>query len=283
MPARRLTPRRVDKPWGRRDLGGVFDPVENDGAPVGEIWFEDDVGARVPLLVKYIFTSERLSIQVHPDDAAARAAGYPSGKDEAWVILSAGEATRIALGTREASTREAVRAAAIDGSIVDLLDWRRVRPDEVIYNPAGTIHAIGADVALIEVQQNVDLTYRLYDYGRARDLHLDEATAVADPVPFDGDPTPADIGEGRQLLCEGAKFTMERWRWAGTEALTLPQGLLGWFVPVSGAGALDGTTFGRGECWLIDGTVEVELATGADIVFAYSQPERLPLFEARRS
>src|SRR6476661_6148361 len=152
----------VERIWGRHDLPAGF-PTLGDGVPVGEIWFEPPAGAS--LLVKYLFTAERLSIQVHPDDAAARAKGYPRGKDEAWYILDAAPDARIGLGLTHDVSRDALRAAALDGSIEALLDWRPVSPGETLYLPPGTIHAIGGGIALVEIQQHLDLTYRLYDYG----------------------------------------------------------------------------------------------------------------------
>ena len=277
MSARRLATRRVEKPWGRRDLGNRFAGADDGAEPIGEIWF-DGGGEDLPLMVKYIFTSERLSVQVHPDDAAAQAAGLPRGKDEAWLILSAGESARVALGPREVTSREAIKAAAIDGSIVEMLDWRTVRPSETIFSPAGTIHAIGADVTLIEVQQNVDVTYRLYDYGRARELHLAEATAVALPMPYVQVAAPAELADGRLLLCESPKFVMERWTWSGANALELPSGVQGWLVPIEGSGRVDGERFEHGECWLVEAKVELELEPGADALFAYPRCGRLPLF-----
>lgn len=277
MSARPLAPLRIEKPWGRRDLAAGFAPVAPDGEPVGEIWF-DDGDAGLPLLVKYIFTSERLSVQVHPDDTAAQAAGYRCGKDEAWLILAAGEDARVALGTREVTSREVIGAAALDGSIVDMLDWRRVEAGQVIYNAAGTIHAIGADIALIEVQQNVDVTYRLYDYGRPRQLHLAEGTAVAEPVPFEDSPPPRDLGDGRVVLCVGGKFVMERWGWSGRRIVTLPDDVAGWLVPIEGGGTIDSQRFARGECWLVEGDAQIEVDGASDVLFAYPQARQLALF-----
>src|SRR3546814_17038436 len=89
MPATLLATRRVDKPWGRHILWPGFPDPAPDGAPVGEVWFQTPGDANPDLLVKYLFTSEKLSVQVHPNAAAARKAGYPRGKDEAWLILAA--------------------------------------------------------------------------------------------------------------------------------------------------------------------------------------------------
>ena len=278
MPATRLATLRVEKPWGRHTLWPGFDDVPAGGAAVGEIWFDAGPGADPELLVKYLFTSERLSIQVHPDDAAAQAAGHRRGKDEAWVILAAEPGSTIALGTREVTSREALAAGALDGSIVDMLDWKRVKAGDVIYSAAGAVHAIGAGITMIEVQQNVDLTYRLYDYGRPRELHLDAGIAVSDPVPFVAPPIPGEIAPGRAILCEGGKFVLERWSWEGNRALALPDDVPGWLVPVGGSGTIDGARFAAGECWSVAGRATITPDAGSDLLFAYPLAERLPLF-----
>jgi mannose-6-phosphate isomerase len=279
MTATRLTTLRVEKPWGRHDLWPGFGDVPDGGAPVGEIWFDTASGADPELLVKYLFTSERLSIQVHPDDAAAQAAGYPRGKDEAWLILAAEPDSTIALGTREPTTREALKAGALDGSIVDMLDWRPVKAGDVIYSAAGAVHAIGAGITVIEVQQNVDLTYRLYDYGRPRELHLEAGIAVSDPMPFVDPPMPGDIGGGRAILCEGGKFVLERWSWDEARSVTLPDGVPGWLIPVTGGGTIDGAAFAAGECWMVEGSSVIAPESGSDVLFAYPLKKRVDLFQ----
>ncbi len=278
MPARRLTTLRVEKPWGRLNLWPGFGDVAEGGVPVGEIWFDAGPGYDPELLVKYLFTSERLSIQVHPDDIAAQAAGHRRGKDEAWLVLAAEPDATIALGTREITSREALAAGALDGAIVDMMDWRPVKAGDVIYSAAGAVHAIGAGITLIEVQQNVDLTYRLYDYGRPRELHLQEGIAVSDPVPYVAPPIIGDIGDGRAILCEGGKFVLERWSWEGSRGIDLPPGLTGWMVPVTGGGTIDGAQFAAGECWMVEGAAQIAPDANADILFAYPLKHRLDLF-----
>ena len=282
MPAHRLTTLRVEKPWGRHKLWPGFGDVPTGGAAVGEIWFDEPESggesADPELLVKYLFTSERLSIQVHPDDAAAQAAGYPRGKDEAWLVLDAEPDSTIALGTREFTTRAALAAGALDGAIVDMVDWKPVKAGDVIYSAAGAVHAIGAGITLIEVQQNVDLTYRLYDYGRPRELHLDAGIAVSDPVPFIAPPVPGEIAPGRSILCEGGKFVLERWSWTGERTIALPSDVPGWLVPVTGGGMIEGAVFAAGECWRVDGTVDLTPAAGSDMLFAYPLKQNVALF-----
>lgn len=263
MPAQRLPIIRVEKPWGRHRLWPGFEDPAPEGEPVGEIWF--DAPGEPELLIKYLFTSEKLSIQVHPDDAEARERGYPRGKDEAWVILAAEPDATIALGTVRPVSQDALRAAALDGSIEALMDWKPVKAGDVIYSPAKTVHAIGAGITLIEVQQNVDLTYRLYDYGRPRELHLDDGIAVSDARPFAVPPIPPSQNGG-QTLAEGGKFTLERWTWSGRRTLSLSA--QGWLIPVTGGGHADGQVFAAGQCWLIEGGADLTLAPQSDVLFA---------------
>lgn len=275
MAAIKLERKQVDKPWGREKLWPGFD--NPSGEKVGEIWFQAPEGTDEPLLIKYLFTSDRLSIQVHPDDAAAQAAGYKRGKDEAWVILDAEPDATIALGTTRVASREELRAGALDGSIVDLVDWKPVKAGEFYYSAAGTVHAIGAGLTIIEIQQNVDLTYRLYDYGSDRELHLTAGIAVSDPVPFVAPPIPGDAGDGRFILCEGGKFVAERWSWAGTRNVDLGD-TPGWLIQIAGSSAIDGQPVAAGDCFLIQGGASVTPGDASDIVFAYPLKQRADLF-----
>lgn len=266
----RLSTIRVEKPWGRHALWPGFANPAPDELPVGEIWFDSPRDRDPELLVKYLFTSEKLSIQVHPNDAQARAKGFARGKDEAWVILNAEPNATIALGTLHPVSPQELHAAALDGSIEALVDWKPVVAGDVIYSPANTIHAIGAGITLIEVQQNVDLTYRLYDYGRPRALHLADGLSVSDPVPF-AVPALADaLAPGRRLLASTGKFILERWTWSGARDLTLDAD--GWLVPVTGSGTLDGARFVAGECWMIEEAANVSIDPGSDILFASPRP-----------
>jgi mannose-6-phosphate isomerase len=177
----KLDAKYVEKPWGRTRLPEIFRPAP--GEKIGEIWFEAD--RDLPLLAKYLFTSERLSVQVHPDDDQARERGLPSGKSECWYVLDAEPDAAIGLGLRRAVSGEELRSAALDGSILDLIDWHTVSPGDFFYVPAGTVHAIGGGISLLEFQQNSDVTYRLYDYGRPRELHVDDAVAVSRAGAYD--------------------------------------------------------------------------------------------------
>ncbi len=267
MPANRLTTKRVEKPWGREKLWPGFADAPAGGDPVGEVWFE--APGNPELLVKYLFTSQKLSIQVHPDDAYAQAHGYPRGKDEAWVILAADPHATIAIGTLKPMTHEELRASALDGSIEQKMDWKAVKANDTFYSPAGTIHAIGPGLTLVEIQQNVDLTYRLYDYGSDRELHLDDGVAVSKAVPFVAPHIPHDLKPGRRILAEGPAFVMERWTLAGAGTLTAAADRPIWVVPLAGNGRIDGDTLEAGGVWLADGSTALELSEGADILVAY--------------
>jgi mannose-6-phosphate isomerase len=263
LAVRRLASRHVERIWGRRDLAGPFAPPQGGSAePIGEIWFEGAADAE--LLVKYLFTSERLSIQVHPDDEAARARGLPRGKDEAWYVLSAEPDAVIGLGLTRRVARDELRAAALDGSIAQLLDWRPVRAGDVFYSPAGTIHAIGAGLSLIEIQQNLDLTYRLYDYGRPRPLHLNEGVEAADPAPWvrPFDPVRA---AARTILAAGGAFVLERWTSKSGGGATLAEGTL--LIPLAAGGTLDGEGLGAGTVWSAEG--RVAFGGPVDLLAAY--------------
>jgi mannose-6-phosphate isomerase len=269
MPAIRLDTKRVEKPWGREDLWPGFGDVPAGGDPVGEVWFQQPGGGDPELLIKYLFTSQKLSIQVHPNDADAQARGYPRGKDEAWVILAAEPHATIAIGTLEVMTPEELRASALDGSIEHKLDWRAVKAGDTYYSPAGTVHAIGAGLTLIEVQQNVDLTYRLYDYGSDRELHLDDGVAVSDPVPYVAAFVPMEAEAGRTILADGPAFVMERWAKSGSGTLHVQPGRPVWLVPMSGGGTVGSETLEAAGIWLVDEPVPLTLAEDTEMVVAY--------------
>lgn len=268
MPATKLEMHRVEKPWGRHKLGLGFQDPAPGGEPVGEIWFKAPGDDTPDLLVKYLFTSEKLSVQVHPDDAQAQARGLPRGKDECWVLLDAEPDSTIALGTLAPMDADELRSAALDGSIEHKLDWKPVRAGDFYYSASGTVHAIGAGITLIEIQQNSETTYRLYDYGRPRELHLEDGVAVSDARPFVAPPAPGRIADDRTILVDGPKFALERWT-GGQRIVTLPAGSKGWFVPVTGSGIADGIAWAAGDCLTFEGVVELTATDGADLLFAY--------------
>jgi mannose-6-phosphate isomerase len=244
----KLERRYVEKPWGRTSLPPMFDPPE--GQRIGEVWFTG--GGDLPLLAKYIFTSERLSIQVHPNDEQARASGLAGGKAECWYILDAEPDARIALGLTCETSGEELRAAALDGSIEQLMHWQRVSAGDFIFVPPGTIHAIGAGISLLEFQQNADVTYRLYDYGRPRELHLDDSVAVSIRRPFETRSIQrVEAGEKRTLV-EGPPFTL-----VAATADTLAERRR-WILPIEGGATAGGEMAEAGDCLVVEAGESVE-------------------------
>ncbi len=273
MPATLLHTHRVEKPWGRHTLFPGFEDAAPGGDPIGEVWFQQPGDTSPDLLIKYLFTSQKLSVQVHPDDEEAHKRGLPRGKDECWTILKAEPDSTIALGPKQPMTADQLRADAQDGSIEADLDWVPVKAGDFYYAPSGTIHAIGGGLTLIEVQQNSETTYRLYDYGSDRELHLDDGVAVAHLTPYRAITSPGKVAGDRTILVEGPKFVLERWS-GGEHAVDLG-GNTAWIVPIAGTGSVAGVAFGAGECATVTGAETIALADGADVLFAYPGTTRL--------
>jgi mannose-6-phosphate isomerase len=241
----RLKPSLREKVWGKTALEPWF---SNSARPIGEAWFLGD--RELPLLVKLIFTSERLSVQVHPDDGEDGL----RGKTEMWYILDAEPGAAIALGFREPITREQLREAARTGEIEELLNWIPVKKGETYFTPAHTVHAIGAGIVLCEIQQNSDVTYRLWDYGRPREIHIEKAVPIADLTVHPGASHPQPKGEGRVELVRSKHFV--------TELVQLPAG--GRFHPpaercqiwigIEGRGRIGAEPCGPGDVWLLPET-----------------------------
>jgi mannose-6-phosphate isomerase len=226
-----------EKVWGSPETEPWYrNPLRRK---VGEIWFAASESA--PLLVKLLFTSDNLSVQVHPDDAYARTHHNSRGKTEIWHILRAEPESRVAIGLRETVTPARLRDAALSGEIMDLLNWTPARVGDTFFVPAGAIHAIGGGLVLCEVQQHSDITYRLYDYGRGRELHLDRALSVAIP-----EPCTARIA--LPFVCQ--YFRAERLTVAGAYLAESPsRNTL--YVALEGNGSISGEPFQAGEAWEI--------------------------------
>jgi mannose-6-phosphate isomerase len=243
--ARQLRATRHEKVWGTTDLSPIFPPADTK---IGEVWFEDE--EELPLLFKFLFTSERLSIQVHPDDAYARQMEQSRGKTEMWHVLRSDHG-EVGLGfSREHSPTE-IEAAARNGEIEQLLTWRPVKAGETYFVPAGQVHAIGAGVAICEIQQNSNVTYRLYDYGRPRELHLDHGLAVSKLGPYDG------LRTGT-VECEF--FRTQKLRLSAALSVSGPQTVV---VFLEGRGKIAGQSFDKGQAWRIlrNATIEPSRST----------------------
>lgn len=270
MGAIRLTTRYVEKPWGRTDIPAVFHDAGD--RRIGEIWFEGPQGRHPPLLVKYIFTSENLSIQVHPDDGSARARGLAGGKSECWYVLRAEPGARLGIGTVRPLDSAELRAVSVSGEIEALMDWKPVGAGSVFYVEAGTVHAIGGGVTVIEVQQNNDVTYRLYDYGRPRALHLDEGVAVSRAAPYALPEARVPLGSAQPLLTDaGAPFALRMDNWREGQAVELGGGTH-WFIPISGQGEIDGEPWQGNQCWLVEGGASVAVTSDSHVLIATLHP-----------
>ena len=245
----------VEKPWGRTDLPSAF--AAPAGQRIGEVWYETPDSAPLPLLVKWLFTSEKLSIQVHPSDAEAQVRGLPSGKEECWYIVDAELGAVLGIGTVRPLDSDELRAASWSGEIEQLMDWKPVKAGDYFYIPAGTVHAIGAGITLVEVQQYADITYRLYDYGRPRELHLDNGVAVSKAVPY-ADPRSGQVARNAQLV-DGPHFRL--WMVADTAGLAaVPSDIVRWVVPLVGEGVGSCRLMSAGEALLFDGQMLVASA-----------------------
>jgi len=259
---RGLATREVEKPWGRDSLPAPFHtPV---GRRIGEIWFEPP--PELPgLLVKYIFTSEKLSVQVHPSDA--QLPGH--GKEECWLVIAAEPDAALGIGFREPLGPEAMRDAAMHGRIESLLEWHSVRPGDFFYIPAGTVHAVGAGVCMIEVQQNSNVTYRLYDFGRGRELHLDEAVRVARGERYDKGLRQRVAPRGSMRLVDGPLFRLDQVEGTpASEIIETYEGAPLLVIPREGPVHIAGREIAAGECGLALDPGEVEFASSGVCLLA---------------
>jgi mannose-6-phosphate isomerase len=196
------------RPWGTHDLSPIY-PNRQFEEKIGEAWLTGDdckiangplagqtlaqvsekyqrelVGdaardaRRFPLLLKFLFPHEKLSVQVHPDDAQARRVNQPWGKTECWYVAHARTGAQVALGLKPGVTLMELEAAIHEKHAEELLNWLNVYTGDMIYVSGGTVHTLGPGSVIVETQQQSDTTYRLYDYGRPRELHLKEGLAA---------------------------------------------------------------------------------------------------------
>jgi mannose-6-phosphate isomerase len=196
------------RPWGTQDLSPIY-PNHKFTEKIGESWLSGDdckvangphggktlaqlgeqyqrelVGEaardpkRFPLLLKFLFPHEKLSVQVHPDDEQALRVGQPWGKTECWYVAHAKPGSQIALGLKPGVTAQQFEAAIHENRAEELLNWINVYAGDMIYVAGGTVHTLGPGSIVVETQQQSDTTYRLYDYGRPRELHLKDGLAA---------------------------------------------------------------------------------------------------------
>lgn len=240
-----MSPAFDPRPWGTLDLSPIY-PNHRFEEKIGEAWLTGDnckvangplqgkslaelssqygralVGEavidprRFPLLTKFLFPHEKLSVQVHPDDVAAHRLGQPCGKTECWYVAHAKPGAQIALGLKAGVTRAQFEEAIHQQRAEELLNWINIFPGEMIYVAAGTVHTLGPGSIIVETQQQSDTTYRLYDYGRPRELHLREGMSVLKEKVASGKvvrPAPAQISgtkNRRALLVASSYFVVE--------------------------------------------------------------------------
>jgi mannose-6-phosphate isomerase len=295
----RLAPIFVPRIWGARDLSPLFPEHAHESGPIGEVWLTGeqcafasgefagrklgDVWAslpeewtgtslgglpRIPLLVKFIFPEEKLSVQVHPDDAYAEqheSAAGGVGKTEMWYVVSAREGASVRVGLNPKVTRESFQRAVSDGTVEKCLGSVAVRPGDAVFVPAGTTHTIRPGVVLCEIQQHSDITYRVFDYnrvgpdGKPRALHIRQALDVmhfgeqsgglCDPVRI----TRGAVTETFYAACR--HFATERWEFRERIAAVTSPEHFDLLIFLEGQGRIEfaesSETFAPAQVWLL--------------------------------
>jgi mannose-6-phosphate isomerase len=270
-----MEPRFVARVWGSRDLRPWFDKV-TEGEPIGEVWLTGDdslvatgphTGKRLdalfaeaqpallgpgappgsPLLIKVLFAEQKLSVQVHPDDAMARRSGQPRGKTECWYALEARADAKVAVGLKPGTSLDQVKEEIGAGTLEESLNLLPVEKGDLIFVDAGTVHAIWPGSVLLETQQNSDVTYRIFDYGRGRELHIEKSLEAAKLRTQAGKVAPKQL-EDRTLLIDADSFRMERIPVHGSRSSASLRGSSGrrsleWLFAAGGAGRLTGAGF----------------------------------------
>ena len=267
----RLKPWFSERVWGRENLRPWYADT-GTSERVGEAWLTGpqcvvetgqlagqtlasvagDLGGEFPLLVKLLFPEEKLSVQVHPDDAQAKAMGETRGKTECWYVLEAQAGAYVSLGLKAGVAVADVAASVADGAMESLIEQVPVAVGDMLFVDAGTVHAIGPGVVLLETQQTSDVTYRLFDYGRPRELHLEKGLKVIRTKTAAGKVAPR-VMEGFTRLIEQKYFVVDRFEVASGEVT----------VTLEGAGCLVGLT---GSGLVACGEDKVELKAGHAVV-----------------
>jgi mannose-6-phosphate isomerase len=244
----RLEPWFRTRIWGFHDLSPWYD-YKTEGDPIGEVWLTGEMckaatgpitgqslqqitrqyghdllgntygDGQFPLLIKLLFPKEKLSVQVHPNDAMAQKYGEPRGKTECWYALYAEPGAHVALGIKPGVTPDQIRAGIKSSTLEDLLEMVPVEKNDMLFVDAGTVHAMGPGVVVLETQQTSDLTYRMYDYGRPRELHLDKAFEALRLKTRAGKIPPRTVNNHSVLLDE-KYFEIERWPFDTTQEAT---------------------------------------------------------------
>jgi mannose-6-phosphate isomerase len=277
----RIEPVFTARVWGFRDLRPWYDRVA-EGDPIGEVWLTgdeclvgtgshvgkklgalfseerdallgngapaaDDRAADSPLLIKTIFAKEKLSVQVHPDDKMARKYGEPRGKTECWYALAAEPGAEVAVGVKPGTTLAEIQEGISAGTLESRLNMVTVAAGDLIYVDAGTVHSIWPGSILLEAQQYADVTYRMYDYGRPRELHIEKSLEATKLTTRAGKVAPLELAD-RTLMIDVEYFRIERIPVKGkltSECLRGASGRRGleYLFAASGAGRLTGAGF----------------------------------------
>ena len=274
----RIEPKFDTRVWGSRDLRPWFNRVAESGDPIGEVWLTGDMclattgphkGKRLdalfaeaprallgagapssqsPLLIKVLFAKQKLSVQVHPDDKMAQKYGDPRGKTECWCALAAEPGAQVAVGIKPGVTLEQVKEGIQAGTLEASLATLAVDAGDLIFVDAGTVHAIWPGSVLLETQQNCDLTYRMYDYGRPRELHIDKSLEATKLVTRAGKVQPTELAD-RTVLIDADYFRVERIHGAGGRSSASLRGesekgpLLAYLFAADGEGRIAGPGF----------------------------------------
>ncbi len=269
-----IEPRFTARVWGFRDLRPWYDRVA-EGEPIGEVWLTGDecliatgphrgeklgalfdeahnalVGAAAPagspLLIKVIFAREKLSVQVHPDDKMAQKYGEPRGKTECWYALAAEPGAEVAVGLRPGTTMEQIKDGINDGTLETSLNAIPVARGDMVYVDSGTVHAVWPGSILLETQQNSDTTYRMFDYGRGRELNIESSLEATKLVTRAGKIAPRKLAD-RTVLIDAEYFRVERIPVDGSRTSESLRGgekpVLAYLFAASGSGRLSGAGF----------------------------------------
>jgi mannose-6-phosphate isomerase len=224
--------------------------------------------SRFPLLIKFLFPQDKLSVQVHPDDEAARRAGEPCGKTECWYILEAKPGAQIGLGLKPGTNKAEVERAIREKRMEQSLNWIEVRAGEMYYVDAGTVHAIGPGAVIVETQQNSDTTYRLYDYGRPRELHIGRGLLAVKEQTHAGrviaGQATEDRGKAQMNLIASPSFIVDKFALNQPWSFQRPKHAVRsvWcLVATRGCGVIEGdnvppVTFSAGECVVVPAATE---------------------------
>lgn len=295
----RLEPTFVPRIWGARSLAPLFPDRQSLPEPIGEVWLtgddcrfadgpfagqklgdawphmSDDWSGRnlsrempFPLLAKFIFPEQKLSVQVHPEDDYARrneAAAGGVGKTEMWYIISARKGAEVRAGLKSGVTRETFRRAIADGSAEESLERVAVHAGDAIFVPAGTVHTIGPGMTICEIQQNSDITYRVFDFnrltpeGKRRELHIEKSLDVIRFGEQHGGKIPrAELNEppnAVNTLVECSHFVVAKSVFAEPQHRVKPAGLMEVLIIIEGTGKIEipgaEIEYSNAQAWLV--------------------------------